>query len=140
MVDFLFLLAVNYYKALGKLTGWRWKGGKKDLEYESTFKALGVLFNLQGAVAQGPLIVSNDAKRVEDNCETITSVARAGLLSPVSAARLAGRFGFAASQLFGRSGSACLWHLRQIAGGAAFFGRLADHAARVGEHIEVGTA
>ena len=81
----LFLPAINYYddfpllvpkvlsavvdmavKALGKLTGWRWKGGKKDFEYESTFKALGVLFNLQGAVAQGTLIVSNDAKRVED--------------------------------------------------------------------------
>ena len=90
------------------------------IEYESTFKALGVLFNLQGAVAQGTLIVSNDAKRVEDTCETITSVARAGLLSPVSAGRLAGRLGFAASQLFGRSGSACLWHLRQRAGGAAF--------------------
>ena len=139
MVDCLFLPAINFYddfplvvpkvlsavvdmavKALEKLTGWRWKGWKKDLEYESTFKALGVLFNLQGALAQGTLIVSNDAKRVEDICETVTSVARAGLLSPVSAARLAGRLGFAASQLFGRSGSACLWHLRQRAGGAAF--------------------
>ena len=82
--------------------------------------ALGVLFNLQGAVAQGTLIVSNDAKRIEDICETITSVARVGLLSPVCAARLAGRLGFAASQLFDRSGSACLWHLRRRAGGAAF--------------------
>ena len=72
MVDCLFLPAINYYddfplvvpkilsavvdmavKALGKLTGLRWKGGKKDLEYESTVKALSVLFNLQGAVAQG---------------------------------------------------------------------------------------
>ena len=98
-------------KALGKLMGWRWKSGKKDFEYESTFKALGVLFDLQGAVAQSTLIVSNDAKRVEDTCETITSVARAGL---------AGRVGFAASQLFGRSSSACLWHLRQRADRAAF--------------------
>ena len=79
-----------------------------------------MLFNLQGAVAQGTLIVSNDAKRIEDICETITSVARVGLLSPVCAPRLAGRLGFAASQLFDRSGSACLWHLRQRAGGAAF--------------------
>ena len=45
---------------------------------------------------------------------------RMGLLSPVCAARLAGRLGFAASQLFDRSGSACLWHFRQRAGGAAF--------------------
>ena len=82
--------------------------------------ALGVLFNLQGAVAQGTLIVSNDAKRIEDICETITSVARVRLLSPVCAPRLAGRLGFAASQLFDRSGSACLWHFRQRAGGAAF--------------------
>ena len=48
-------------------------------------------------------------KRVEGAKETTSWMASAGVLSPVSVARLLGRLGFVASQLFRSSCSACLW-------------------------------
>ena len=86
MVDCFFLPAINYYddfplvvpkvlaavvdmavQALGKLTGWRWKGGTKRPRIRKHVQDIGQYCSISKMpVAQGTLVVSNDAKRSED--------------------------------------------------------------------------
>ena len=111
-------------KWFGDLSGWRWKGGEKDAPFGFKFKALGVVFHISDALLSGRLTVSNTPSRVTDICEVIECVLKSKTLRPAAATQLSGRLGFAASQLFGRTGSAVIWQLRRWASKGHVGGKL----------------
>ena len=108
-------------KAVSGLTGWRWTGGHKDLDCSQVFKAPGKWrLNVGDALRRGELIVRNTGNRVKDFCQNIEDTKGADTSRPAAAAQLAGRLGFVASQVFGRTRSARTWQLRGREGGGPF--------------------
>ena len=70
------------------------------------FKALGVNFELEGVPRGGVLTVRNTESRVADLCQCLHDIKGAETFKPMAAEQLAGRMRFAASRVFGRTGSA----------------------------------
>ena len=99
-------------KKLSGIVGFALKGGEKDAGFASIFRVLGVLFDQSMAIAQGKLRVRNTEGIVRAIGQQIEDILETGRLRRVGASQLAGRSGFASSQLFARSGAAILWHLR----------------------------
>ena len=99
-------------KKLSGIVGFALKGGEKDAGFTPISRVLGVMFDLSMTIAQGKLRVRNTEGRVRAIGQQIGDILETGRLRPAEASQLAGRLGFASSQLFARSGAAILWHLR----------------------------
>ena len=93
--------------------GWQWKESK-SAAFAQVFKGLGVVFDLR-QFCDGFLSVLNTDQRIQEICNAINKIICEDCLSPSLALQLAGRIGFAASQLFGRIGSSAMWQLRSRA-------------------------
>ena len=108
-------VADDAIKQLADLLGWSLKGGEKDLDFAEEFKVLGVAMNVGSVISERRLTVRNTDTRKKNLAQQFAEILEEGRLGPALASQLVGRIGFASSQLFARSGSAALWHLRRRA-------------------------
>jgi hypothetical protein len=111
-----------------QLIGWAVKRGDKDLDFGSSFCALGVQLDLSAVVSEGALLVANKPGKREDLVKDIGTILEAGVLKPSRAAQLRGKLTWSASHLFGRCGArAC----RALSLHAARCGRVSELDAEV---------
>ena len=90
------------------LLGWQFdECGEKAFEFSSVFKALGVLFDLNGA-HEGRVLIKNTPSRIDELCQLITQIVDSRTLSRAAAQRLRGRMQFCDGFLFGRASRLCL--------------------------------
>jgi hypothetical protein len=103
------------FRNCAEITGWRLRSDEKDKDFAPEFEVLGVVFDLAAVMPEGVLVVKNTATRVKALSEQLSRSLSSGRLSAAEAAQLAGRLQFASAQVFGRCGTAILWHLRRRA-------------------------
>ena len=111
-------------KAFAGLLGWRLKGGSKDRAFSSDFDVLGIVAELSNVVRGGEVTLNNTTRRKESMTTQINEILGRGSLGAAEAAQLAGRLGFASSQLFARIAAAPCWHLRRRAACRGMLGAL----------------
>ena len=90
-------------KEFFELIGWPIKAAK-DRPFSDIFKALGVVFDLSSADADGVIRCGNTPERIDELRTVLDSVLADGALSAPMAGHIAGRLIFARSQTFGRCG------------------------------------
>ena len=105
------------FEALGPVTGWLWKMSTVSSPFSDQLSAPGVVFNLSLVTSANKLCVTNTEDRIRDLCPQAFTFWTKGFMSQAEAAQTAGRVGFAGSQIFGKTGTAVLWHLRRRAAG-----------------------
>ena len=107
--DSIMPAVVDMAKDVLSLLGWSVKGGDKDKPLAPVFKALGVEFDLSKMSDPLPTLeVVNTKSRIEAICAAIDEILHAKTMTSGQAQRLAGKLGFARSQLFGRVGAVAL--------------------------------
>ena len=95
-------------QALLRLLGWVFaEDGRKALPFDTSCKALGVLFTFDDS-GSGKCEVRNTPERIRELCESLRSLIEKGKVSGPEARRLHGRMVFADAQIFGRTGKRCL--------------------------------
>ena len=81
--------------------GWKYaEAGKKALDYQPMFDALGVTLDVSSA-HKGKVTVSNKKGRVKDLLREVDSILTEGKLTPRQASALHGKLNYAQGQLFG---------------------------------------
>ena len=111
-------------KAFAGLLGWRLKGGSKDKAFSTDFDVLGIVAELGNVVRGGEVTLNNTTRRKLSMITQINEILARGSLGAAEAAQLAGRLGFASSQLFARIAAAPCWHLRRRAACRGMLGAL----------------
>ena len=89
-----------------KLLGWK-LSEDKTTEWDTSFEALGVLFEID-QTGSGVLRVKNTERRRKELTSSIASFLDSGKMTQKEALQLRGRLQFAQAQFFGRLGRRCL--------------------------------
>ena len=89
-----------------KLLGWK-LSEDKTTEWDTSFEALGVLFEID-QTGSGVLRVRNTERRRKELTSSIAGFLDAGMMTQKEALQLRGRLQFAQAQFFGRLGRRCL--------------------------------
>ena len=89
-----------------KLLGWK-LSEDKTTEWDTSFEALGVLFEID-QTGSGVLRVKNTERRRKELTSSIASFLGSGKMTQKEALQLRGRLQFAQAQFFGRLGRRCL--------------------------------
>ena len=89
-----------------KLLGWK-LSEDKTTEWDTSFEALGVLFEID-QTGSGVLKIKNTEKRRKELTSSIKGFLASGVMTQKEALQLRGRLQFAQAQLFGRLGRRCL--------------------------------
>ena len=101
-----------------KLLGWK-LSEDKTTEWDTSFEALGVLFEID-QTGSGVLRVRNTERRRKELTSSIAGFLDAGMMTQKEALQLRGRLQFAQAQFFGRLGRRCLKEITRH----AYSGRL----------------
>ena len=102
------------------LIGWPIKESK-DKPFGVSFRALGVVFDFEGADAFGAIRCGITAERVVELRSVLGKILACDALTAPMAGHVAGRLGFARSQAFGRCGGVASSHI---------FRRAREHGAQ----------
>ena len=91
----------SFLEGLLQALGWKFAdSGKKALDYQPVFDALGITLDVSAA-HKGKIVVSNKKARVKDLMGEVDGILAAGKISPRQASALHGRLNYAQGQLFG---------------------------------------
>ena len=94
------------FEEVMKLLGWK-LSEDKTTEWDTSFEALGVLFEID-QTGSGVLRVRNTERRRKELTSSIAGFLDAGMMTQKEALQLRGRLQFAQAQFFGRLGRRCL--------------------------------